>query len=384
MTTPFTAMFRYFADDEFRGSSPAYFTLADALANDPAPAEPLLAAPPTQRRALLLFAAVQFLLRGAARGHPLAAYYPTLGGRRAPDAGLLAAFRDLTGEFGAELAELCATRRTQTNEVRRAAVLRPAFALAAAGRPVTLVELGTSAGLLLLTDRYGYRYRYGNGREVRAGRSDGLVLDCTVSGDGWSEPAAADLTVADRVGLDLAPIRPGDTAGADWLRSCIWPEHTARVERLDAALAEVAARPPRFVRGDMVEALPDVLAAVPADTVPLVFSYAAVTYLTDEARVRLVETLARVGARRELAVVLTEAAYAGVRLFDRETSVGERGGPAYAHWRTGAPTVLHLGHGTPHGDELSWSPTPVRWRPVGDASGRPARSPAGDRAAGPA
>lgn len=141
-------IFRHFARHEFHGSSPLYERLSEFVADRPELATPLRAAVPGQRRAILLFAAVQYLLRSAAQGHPLSGYFPTLGGLRPADDGLPTALADLVSTFRAELTEVCATRTTQTNEARRAALLRPGFgrAVAAArGRPISLVELGTSA-----------------------------------------------------------------------------------------------------------------------------------------------------------------------------------------------------------------------------------------------
>ena len=50
---------------------------------------------------------------------------------------------------------------TQTNDVLRSALLFPAFCLVAAragGRPLGLVEIGTSGGLNLCWDQYRYEY----------------------------------------------------------------------------------------------------------------------------------------------------------------------------------------------------------------------------------
>ena len=77
--------------------------------------------------------------------------------------------------------DLCATRMTQTNEAARAAVLRPAFGRAAeliGDKPMALVEIGTSAGLLLVPDRYRYRYHDAvEGRDFRRRSADDRLRD---------------------------------------------------------------------------------------------------------------------------------------------------------------------------------------------------------------
>lgn len=349
-------MFRGFREREFDGSSEVYTRLCEAIEEAPGLAEPVFAAPPEQRRPLLYFAATQYLLRTSAYGHPLAGYLPTLGGSRAVDGGLVPAFAAFVRGYGGALADLCATRTTQTNEPLRTALLRPAFARAArllGDRPVGLVELGASAGLLLLADRYGYRYR---GR--RYGRPDApeaLVMECEVRG---GHPADLDRepVVADRIGLDLHPVDAADPAAADWLRSCVWPEHTGRLARLDAALAEAARAAPRLVAADMVAGLPAVLSDV--DAVPLVFASNAVNYLPVAARAELAATLAATGHRRDLVVVLNESASCGLDLFAPDSS---RPAPARAvctlamvAWLDGRPRVTELATTDPHARWLHW------------------------------
>jgi hypothetical protein len=365
-------MFRHFAELEFRGSSPVYERLALALADQPELAEPLLAAPPGQRRALLYFAAAQYLLRTSVPEHPLRAYLPNLGGERAPDSGLWTAFTDLVRNHGGELGRLCATRTTQTNEARRAALLRPGFGRAAAlaaGRPVALVELGTSAGLLLLPDRFGYRYS-GDNRIAQHGRADApaaLTMECAVRGPAWPD-VATDLGVATRTGIDLHPIDPADDLAVTWLRSCIWPEHAERLARLDAALAEARATGPTLIAGDLVATLPAVLADVPADALPVVFTSNALTYLSPAGWAALVATLAAAGARRDLAVVLNEAAICGLQLFSTGAPRGPRGLVAQTltvvTWRDGSPAVEALGLAAPHANWLEWRPGQHPYRPI--------------------
>ena len=65
-------------------------------------------------------------------------------------------FRTLLGERRDEIEALMLERRTQTNEAARCALMLPL--LAALPQPLALLEVGASAGLCLLPDRYGYDY----------------------------------------------------------------------------------------------------------------------------------------------------------------------------------------------------------------------------------
>ncbi|HEY7175538.1 MAG TPA: DUF2332 domain-containing protein [Micromonosporaceae bacterium] len=309
--------FRRIAVAEFARDSPLYERLSYAVADRPELLAPLLAAPVTQRRALLYFAAVAYLLRDEPR-HPLAEWYPVLGGERAAaDGDPVAALADFVDAYRDDIQRLCATRTTQTNEVRRAALLRPAFgraaeiATASAGvvgsgsGGIALIELGTSGGLLLATDRYAIRYHTGD-RSETYGDGD-LSIDCEIRGDGWPLAAGTAVPVTTRTGVDLSPIRPGDADGAAWLHACIWPEHTDRDRRLDLALAEVAKVGPTMIAADMRDGLAVAVDAVPPDVTPCVFASHALIYLDARGRADLVRMLTEIGARRDLVVVTNEA-----------------------------------------------------------------------------
>jgi len=71
--------------------------------------------------------------------------------------------------------------------------------------------------------------------------------------------------IADRIGIDLAPIDAGDPEAALWLRACVWPEQRDRAARLRLALAVARSARLPLVAGDAVDALPAAIAALPRE-----------------------------------------------------------------------------------------------------------------------
>lgn len=279
--------------------SPLYHELALRAAED----EELLAlaaeAAAGQPPANMLLGAAHYLLLGGL-DHPAAAYYPTRGGAGQPGPAAFAAFRDLCLGRRDEVAELLRRRRTQTNETRRCAYLLPAFATAAqmgGGAPLALIEVGPSAGLNMLWDRYGYSY--GDGRVYGEA---GSPVQIATELRGRVRPPLPDRPpeVAWRVGVELSPVDLGDPDAVRWLEALIWPENVARVERLRAAAALARAARPRIVAGDALELLPELIAEAPAGATLCVY-HTHVTYqLSPELRGRLDELLGREGRRRRL------------------------------------------------------------------------------------
>jgi hypothetical protein len=302
--------FRDFAQSAEHDGAVTYAAICRSVADDADLLVLMAQAPPTQRRANLLLAAVHFLLLGGS-AHPLATHYDTVAAFNgtepvAPVGDVGAQFKDFCALHRAELLELISTRSTQTNEVGRSTALLPALnhigATYEGGQPLGLLDVGTSAGLNLYFDRYGYTYRQrSDGAVVTAGDpSSGVQLDCTVRSQLDDLPPLDLPSLADRAGLDRAPIDPRHDAGARWLLACLWPDHLSRFDRLRAAL-EIARHdphPPVLHTGDMV----DQLAAVAETMAPggplVVFHSWVAAYLTEPRQRELVKTVGALSTSR--------------------------------------------------------------------------------------
>lgn len=174
------------------------------------------------------------------RAPRLALYYPSVGGtwdlgRAWPE------FSTLLAEHPAAVAEWL-DRPPQTNEVGRATGLMGGLLQLRNRLPVRLFEIGSSAGLILLADRF--RYADEAGRVFGDPGSD-VHLDGAWEGHPLTPWPA--LRVVERLGSDLVPVDPGTTEGRLTLTAYVWPDQAARLERLRGALA-LAARVPVEVR----------------------------------------------------------------------------------------------------------------------------------------
>ncbi len=371
---PLADHFRAFAATVERDGGSTYAAICRAVAGDDDVLSLLDGAPLLQRRPLLLLAAVHFLLLAGA-AHPLASFYDTVGVVRGkpteppPTNDVAACFADFCHVHRAELERLIATRSTQTNEVGRCSSLLPGLChiAAAYGRdePLSLLDLGTSAGLNLLFDDYAYTYRAAEGGAVRTAGTAGsaVSLECTVRDDLTSLPELRPPVMADRVGLDLAPVNPLSDDEARWLLACLWPDNLVRFERLRAALANVraAAQPPRLERGDILTDLSRVVATMPGDGPLVVFHSWVAAYLSEDEQRTLTEQVAALGQRRPVHYLYCESPFETPGLPTPPSPV-RRQGPDLAtvlvHVGPGGGPAVRLADTHPHGYWIRWWPEP--------------------------
>ncbi len=340
------AQFRRFAERECAGVSPLYHALALEIAQDPELLEVASQARPGQPAPNMLLAAVHALLLGDRGGDPLAAFYPDLTASPSVPDRAFPAFREFCQRRRAAIVEILAARVVSTNEVARSACLLPGFLEVAAelGAPLHLLEVGASAGLNLLWDRYGYDYGTGN---TAGDLAAPLVLRCeTRGGKALPRLPTALPEVASRSGIDRQPLDPADRADGAWLRALIWPEQRDRAERLDRALSIAAEAGLSIRRGDALEVLPRVLAALPGGAPVCVFHCFTLNQFGAEARQAFDSLLRRLAAERRIArlglewdseepaPVLRLALYDGRRATDSFLALCDAHG-SWIDWRAG-------------------------------------------------
>jgi len=278
------------------------------------------------------------------RAGGLAAYYPSVGGHwNAPHG--VPAFIDLLDRDRASV-RAWLDRAPQTNEVGRATALMGGLLhLPEEVRgPVRLFEIGCSAGLNLLADRFSYVDT--TGKRFGADRSP-VQLRPAWRGDHllpWP-----DLEVEEAAGCDLDPLDASTTEGRLALTAYVWPDQRNRLERLRGALELARAWPPDVRRqgaADFLEQLD-----VREGTTTVVWHSVMWQYLPTDEQERsagLIEALGeRTTAKAPLAHLFLEPTRRDAAR-DHEFLV------VMTTWPGGERRIL--GRAAPHGVPVTWEP----------------------------
>ena len=302
--------FLVFADADC-AAEPLYAALSRAIAQHADLLALSMEAPYPQRRPVMLFAATHDLLLAGAT-HPLAAFYGSVsrdvdGTARHDPEQAIGPFADFCAIHRDALVAAFRERRVQTNEVGRSAGLRLALSTLPADRSIALIDVGCSAGLNLLVDRYRHEYTLPDGPVVTAGPDSEVVVPASIVDrapmhrDDLEPPA-----IVRRVGIDLSPLDVHVERDARWLRACVWPSDTGRHQRLAAAIEVASSMPLDLRSGDALERLVQVLDGITDDAHPVVFHSWVVSYFDQPSKRAFVDAVRTMVVERDGAWISAE------------------------------------------------------------------------------
>jgi len=304
--TKVASIFGFLADRDFHGYSPLYEHLSRKIAHDEVIPEIVAQGCQRNHAPVLFFACVHDIVLREPELDVARFYADAVAGIDPSHTQVWKSFRQLVLDRTDEIEEMLSTRNIQTNEVGRSAAVRPALAALAGltgGRPIGLIELGTSAGLNLLFDRYRIDYV----PLGAVGPEDSPVqLRCELRGTRRPPDDDPAPLIVSRLGVDRSPVDVRDEDAIRWLRACIWPDASKRAERFDAAVALAREDPPELWAGDLFDVLEEAVDLVPADAIPCLMSMWVLAYVRLEQRNQLRERVEAIGARRPLAYLTAE------------------------------------------------------------------------------
>jgi len=268
----------------------------------------------------------------------LARFYPSVKGEGSPEEAwpaFLAALNDHIDEVHA-----LSAWPVQTNEVGRCAALIGGFLRIAhdTGKPLRLLEVGSSAGLNLRWDRYRYESPTGSW-----GPDDSAVR---LSWDFPPDHLDARIELAERRGCDPRPLNALDEDDRIRLLSAVWPDQVERVERMRGAFAEAPSVPVTVDEGSAVTWLPSHLEESSDGVATVVFHSIVLQYLTDQEKVAFLEAIEMAGVR-----ATDDSPLAHLTL---EPDPGMSGFPVRLRTWPGGDEIVVAKSG-PHGADIVWS-----------------------------
>jgi hypothetical protein len=272
------------------------------------------------------------------RASDLARFYPSVGGDGKPDEAWPAFLSALRPNI--EEVWVSSGSPVQTNEVGRSAALIGGFLRIAhdTGKPLRLLEVGSSAGLNLRWDRYRYTSSSGSW-----GSPDSAVHMT------WDTPPPhldARVEIAQRRGCDPNPLNPLNRSHRIRLLSAVWADQVERVERTRGAFAEAASVPVEVERGSAIPWLPRQLERPMEGVATVIFHSIVLQYLADQERSDFLETIEAAGAR-----ATNEAPLAHLTL---EPDPGMSAFPVRLRtWPNGDEVIL--AQSGPHGADIVWT-----------------------------
>ncbi len=235
----------------------------------------------------------------------------------------------------------------QTNEAGRSSNFIAAMLwFAEQGLPARFdcLEIGSSAGINLMIDRYGYDLG-----GVRVGPDNPVM---SFAPEWWGDPPPRQaIEIASLKGCDVAPVDLTDPEEALRLKAYIWPEHAVRFERMDAAIAAAQAKAPALVKMNAAEFVEtELVRPQEAGTTRVLLHSIVWQYVPKDQQARVIAAMEARGAKataaRPLAWIALEA--------NRETHRHEM---VLRYWPGGeAPVQLAEAH--PHGAWIKWRGRP--------------------------
>jgi hypothetical protein len=231
----------------------------------------------------------------------------------------------------------------QTNEAGRSCGFAAGLLwLADRGLPPRFecLEIGSSAGINLMMDRYAYDL---------GGVSVGPPGAAMRFAPEWRGPPPPDRPIefASLKGCDVAPIDLTDPAQARRLRAYVWPEQAGRFARLDTAVAEARRARPDLVRLDAADFVEQQLALPQEAGTTRVLMHSIVwQYVPGDQQERVKAAMTAAGAR-----VTAERPLAWVALESNRTWLHH--GLSVRYWPGGEEEKL-LAAAHAHGAWLGW------------------------------
>ncbi len=289
--------FEVFAKNECQNSSPFYEYLSYKMAEDDELLSLASNIPLGQPVPNLFFASIHYLLMS--NEHPLKDFYASFTNEPKCVEQAFPYFKQFVLSNEQAILKLFHSKLVQTNEVRRCAYLYPMLTeiYATHQKPLTLIEIGASAGLQLGMDFYNYVY---NGTDF-VQNSD---CDVLIQSENVGVPLPCSLktkpVIQKRMGLDLNPINVNNPEQYKWLQALIWPEHENRRQLLYNASEVIKKLNIELIKGDAMVNIENICENIDPESLIVIYHTHVANQIPMQVKQDFIETLKKISVQRPL------------------------------------------------------------------------------------
>lgn len=282
-------IFQNFLVNEAKGSSTLYSFWSEKIADDQELLKLISAIPSSQPKPNLFFASVQYL--ALSKNHDLQHYLLNPNKNAYFLENSYKALKDFSKKYESELLLCFQTKLVQTNVINRATYLYPIFSEIAQERqiPLSLIEIGTSAGLLLNLDCYHYKLTEQGIFKSFGNSTSEVTLFAENFGKQMDLPKP--FSIDNRIGIDLNIIDLKNDEDYRWMQALIWPEHFKRKELLDQARTINNDTPKELLEGDFIEHIPKIIENISGSSQVVIFHTHVANQFSDQLKLDLLKML---------------------------------------------------------------------------------------------
>ncbi|WP_036198568.1 DUF2332 domain-containing protein [Ureibacillus sinduriensis] len=278
-------IFIRFSEVEAQKSIPLYAYWSKKISEDRELLTLIQFIPDSQPKPNMFFASVQYL--ALKQNHPLKTYYSIFDQSENYLEESFKCLKEFVRLNEEALINCFLTKLVQTNELNRSSYLYPIMSEIAykTGKPLTLIEIGTSAGLLLNLDNYQYEIKETN-QVLQFGN---FKSDVVVHAENNGEPLTAirPFQVSERVGVDLNIVDLNEEEDYEWMQALIWPEQKSRKELLRKVRTLNKNIPKKLYAGDFLQVIPSFLQNIDNGTQTVIFHTHVANQFDESLKIKL-------------------------------------------------------------------------------------------------
>lgn len=331
-------IFIQFSELEAQQSSPLYAYWSKKIAKDRELLTLIQSIPGSQPKPNLFFASVQYL--ALKQNHPLKTYYSLFDQSEnylEESYFYLKEFVRLNEEA---LVKCFQTKLVQTNELNRSSYLYPILSEIAheTEKSLTLIEIGTSAGLLLNLDYYKYEIKERDQVLHFGNIESNVVVHAQNNGDPLT--AIRPFEVRDRVGIDLNIVNLNEEEDYEWMQALIWPEQQSRKELLRKVRTLNKNIPKKLYAGDFLQVIPSFLQNIDSSTQVVIFHTHVANQFDESLKINLLTMINKMSEQHPIYHVYNN-------MYDRQLHID-----CITHSNTEEKKIINEIDG--HGKYFSW------------------------------